>query len=944
MTLPDALQRVRQRTAHHAQALYRARDEDRTASAAWSDEARTELPLASAPLPEWREDEGWRSPPLSSPRSLGLGLSLSSTALHELHSPLVSELSSDTEGRDTPEGSTSAPGSASLRPAVNIRTRLSPRVASPAPTLLRRRISSSLLAARFARTTPEPPSSATPSSSLSDEPGSRAMLQPKRSNTHIRRLFRSGADEEEGIRAPHIQAVKMPTAMEKSPRLWQDLPEMPNPYAAPATVAPSSFLSDSHQSGRQRQHLLNELADTEHTYAADLGVIKNLYLAHARQRAGLRALPSGGTGSGYLSIHTSPDMPTRSLSSLSLEHDELGRRGSASDPSVNTWTLLSPRGSAMPPPLSVNDIHVIFAGLEPCYSLAQEMSEQLSAAARAQRTVSSVFLEQMSAIEQAFSVYCARHEAAVARLADVTNKSGAAAQFLRECDELARPHTTAWDLSSLLIKPVQRVLKYPLFLRSILEQTSRTDPEFESLQQALTQIQGVADRINESKKRMDVVGQHGFEPLATPRAPFRRPVGGALRKAKGRSSEGPLTNDEGHYHALVARLEATEQQLVRFSQYCAAWTTSVRAMYHAELRVVIAWMALYEVGTIAEHRAALERLVQFRLLLEERFLGQVCPNLERSVEHAVHAKIRAALQLLERPKMVVRNRSAKEAEYRKHLAERARRADAPPSAGAIAFLSMHMQLVDEIPTLLRGLDVVLQHCMLVLSQVQAAFHGVMADQLEQFCMVYMPNAMTPTSSSSASSARFPDMHGSPAATSSSAGPGTVPSSHSPWAQSDSQASVWEASLPVTPSKSLPGAGLGAGAGPDISTMATTHGLLDEPLSVSTPHPPRSVYPDPNGPLDGTSLAQPILGLAQTPVRTGAAPPVAIGGATPRAALPVLDLSFDGYAHSPWTLDVPHEADVDNPMSNHSSSRQTVFFDARSSLGEGHALRRSSQHP
>lgn len=927
--LPDALERVRQRTAYHAQALHRARDASR-AGTTWMDDP-SPLPTPP-PVPEWREGEGWRSPPLSPPAPMGLGLSVSSTALHELQSPMMSELSlSEAEDRGTPDSGvagTYATGGRSAESAM--RPKLSSRNPSPAPPSLRRRISSSLRPGRRSRATPEPPLSAGLSPPVHDVDvlhRTGPVPHTKRSNSNIRRLFRHGADEAEArAQRPSVRVspvIRPPTPVEKSPRgmAMQDWPEMPNPYATPVAAAPPVFLPTTPSEARQRQHLLNELAETEQTYASDLGIVQNVYLAQARRHAGLRPLPPGAPSSSHASLPTSPDVPPRSLSSLSTEREHaLGLLPSSSSASLS-------------PPLSVTDIHVIFAGLGPCYALATEMSAMLSAAARAQRTVSSVFLEKMSAIEQAFSLYCARHEAAVGRLADITAKSPVAAQFLQECDEIARPYTSAWDLPSLLIKPVQRVLKYPLFLHSILEQTSNDDIEYAALQQALQQIQEVADRINESKKRMDVVGQHGFEPPSAPRAAFRRPVaGGALRKTKGPGGDGPLTSDEAQYHTLVARLETTEQQLVQLAHYCTVWTKSVRDMYRAELLVIAAWIAVYEGSSVYEHRAALERLGQLRVLVEQRLLGHVCEQLEHSVQRAVHAKIRAALQLVERPKMVVLNRSAKEAEYRKYLAERARRAGAQPSAGATAFLSMHMQLVDEIPTLLRGLDLVLQHCVLALSQVQATFHGVVADQLEQYCTQYLPTVMTPTSSTSASSARFPDVPGSPANTSSSVGPGTVPSHSALWtAHSESDAYLNHA-LPETPSKSL----ATLHAGPDISTMATTHSVLDESLSTATPHPPRSVYPDPNVPMENTPTA--IRTWSYAPGHNNV-PPVSIETATPRASLPVLDLSLDGYAHTQWSSSLLGDADM-----SASSPRNSIFYDARSSLGDVYAARRASQLP
>ena len=557
----------------------------------------------------------------------------------------------------------------------------------------------------------------------------------------------------------------------------------------PTTPSSSSSLSlmyasqdapDENRGERHRRYVLTELAETERSYASDMNVIKNLYLAQARLRSGIR--PTTPSSSSSLSLmYASQDAPSSRTQSVSSEPDPevVGAWSSANPP-----TFVSPSSDTqpenrppmlMPPmpgmsggasaPLSVTDIHVIFAGVEACVTLALDMADLLAAAARNERPVSGVFLEKMPLIEQVFSLYCARHEASIARLADVTTRSPAAAAFLRDCDDLSRQHSTAWDLPSLLIKPVQRVLKYPLFLQSILECTDPSDPEYAQLQQALEQIQGVADRINESKKRMDIVGQHGFGLPSLSRTGFRRPVApGGLRRAKTPTVDGPLTEDEDRFRALVARLNATEHTIRHFTQHCAMWMQNMRAMYTAEVRMIDEWIAVYACSDVHEP-ASLERLKQFRGLIHWRILNQACAQLETSLHRSVYVLINSMLILLERTQMVLMNRSAKEGEYRRYLHERARRPNTKVNAGALAFLSMHMQLVDEIPLLLRGTDFVMQRCILSLIRLQRSFYGLVGDILRDFCVRYIPSVMTPSTASPVTTSRMPDMLPSPADTS-----------------------------------------------------------------------------------------------------------------------------------------------------------------------------------
>lgn len=60
------------------------------------------------------------------------------------------------------------------------------------------------------------------------------------------------------------------------------------------------------------------------------------------------------------------------------------------------------------------------------------------------------------------------------------------------------------DLGSLLIKPVQRLMKYPLLLRELLHSTPASHPDHEVLQDALSAMKNINVNINELKRRKDL--------------------------------------------------------------------------------------------------------------------------------------------------------------------------------------------------------------------------------------------------------------------------------------------------------------------------------------------------------------------------------------------------------------------------------------------------------
>ena len=65
--------------------------------------------------------------------------------------------------------------------------------------------------------------------------------------------------------------------------------------------------------------------------------------------------------------------------------------------------------------------------------------------------------------------------------------------------------TTAWNLESLLIKPVQRLLRYPLLLNELISKTVPDHPDLPTLKQASEAISAIATRIDGAKKRQETL-------------------------------------------------------------------------------------------------------------------------------------------------------------------------------------------------------------------------------------------------------------------------------------------------------------------------------------------------------------------------------------------------------------------------------------------------------
>ncbi|UKZ53734.1 hypothetical protein TrVGV298_007532 [Trichoderma virens] len=79
--------------------------------------------------------------------------------------------------------------------------------------------------------------------------------------------------------------------------------------------------------------------------------------------------------------------------------------------------------------------------------------------------------------------------------------------WLNECNEVAKDLTAAWDLDSLLIKPMQRITKYPNLIMTLLQHTPQDHPDREPLVAAKEALEEAIIEINKTKKNFELVGQ-----------------------------------------------------------------------------------------------------------------------------------------------------------------------------------------------------------------------------------------------------------------------------------------------------------------------------------------------------------------------------------------------------------------------------------------------------
>lgn len=258
--------------------------------------------------------------------------------------------------------------------------------------------------------------------------------------------------------------------------------------ASGSSLGPGSFLQPR-PTVSKRVHALEELLSTERAYASDLALIRDVHipLASGLPAPFLAAPPTPPpSGPSSRTQSTSSDAPSHVLDSAS-----------------------SICGSE--PPMTREDIRIIFNNVADIAAFSDRFTEQIEEAlgsilegGSGEDRIGALFIEMIPTLEPLYLAYITKHASALEHLNNLP-KTPALTNYLAQSRSLASSLTHAWDLPSLLIKPVQRLLKYALLLSAIIVETPDGHLDKANLKQAREKMEEVARGVNEGRRRREVV-------------------------------------------------------------------------------------------------------------------------------------------------------------------------------------------------------------------------------------------------------------------------------------------------------------------------------------------------------------------------------------------------------------------------------------------------------
>ncbi|KAK5865581.1 hypothetical protein PBY51_019843 [Eleginops maclovinus] len=124
--------------------------------------------------------------------------------------------------------------------------------------------------------------------------------------------------------------------------------------------------------------------------------------------------------------------------------------------------------------------------------------------------IGEIFIQAKAALEDVYKIYCYHHDDASMSLKSYEENEEIKKHFTtcvlalkKIYDQEGKPNLL--NMGSLIIKPVQRIMKYPLLLGELWHATPQDHPDHLPLQEAYTAAKIINVTINEFKRRKDIV-------------------------------------------------------------------------------------------------------------------------------------------------------------------------------------------------------------------------------------------------------------------------------------------------------------------------------------------------------------------------------------------------------------------------------------------------------
>eukprot|EP00041_Stephanoeca_diplocostata_P031615 m.989012 g.989012 ORF g.989012 m.989012 type:complete len:1298 (+) comp23995_c0_seq6:220-4113(+) len=300
-------------------------------------------------------------------------------------------------------------------------------------------------------------------------------------------------------------------------------PQTATPPERPRSIANRSDLDtagteSSSNDGREELEQEIEALEREVENAAEKHMGLDALLAHMRTSSDFDAAACAATEDQLATAHEHMDSLETKLVHL---YSKRGKRAKIVAEIFDTEQDLSGdlrlcvRGylgakSPLRKVLSDAEFTKLFCNMEELAGVADALAADVrreSLKAEGDQMLGQVFCHRAQQLQETYVKYVVNFDDATELLHEI-NGNPRVKERLQRCHASIADKTKCWDLSSILIKPVQRILKYPLLLRELAKKTPADHADYADIVQAETLLSKIGTAINEGRRTKEILEKY----------------------------------------------------------------------------------------------------------------------------------------------------------------------------------------------------------------------------------------------------------------------------------------------------------------------------------------------------------------------------------------------------------------------------------------------------
>lgn len=352
------------------------------------------------------------------------------------------------------------------------------------------------------------------------------------------------------------------------------------------------------------------------------------------------------------------------------------------------------------------DVKILFGNIFDVIRCAEEFLDKLLLGMKgkdeSEQCIGIIFLDSTDKMKNVYGEYCMNHDNALTLLEKYECEPEIHKIFSKGLETL-RYQVACFDMSSILIKPVQRILKYPLILNELIKFTGDSHKDKPGLLEAVRTVMDVATYINECKRRKDIVSKYLLDGNATISSKMSRISLHSVAKKSTRLGMlvtstlgfGAVTKDpafgecEASFHALEKLIRVFLKNLESFVQH-------LREIVLSQCYIAEGFAHFYQdIHPDVEDFARVQKLVY----------SQYFREFESCVNGRVFEPLNVALNLFEGPAFLVQKRHHKFLDYNACVARAEKNKDVRMIQEELViaknnYMALNEQLLEELPSLI----------------------------------------------------------------------------------------------------------------------------------------------------------------------------------------------------------------------------------------------------